>query len=153
MRQHAKTLWFDRTKYVHLEFCVEESKDVKVDIEDDRMVFSCKNEDGIEMYNEIILYDLVQPKDSRERRSDRSITCFLRKRKEKVPWPRLTKDTIKPAWLSVDFDNWRDWAGEEEGEMAQAEQYLDLINKAGERGPPPTMDDLDDLDVGLCMSI
>ncbi|XP_069093855.1 putative protein PTGES3L isoform X4 [Pleurodeles waltl] len=123
MRQHAKTLWFDRTKYVHLEFCVEESKDVKVDIEDDRMVFSCKNEDGIEMYNEIILYDLVQPKDSRERRSDRSITCFLRKRKEKVPWPRLTKDTIK------------------------------LINKAGERGPPPTMDDLDDLDVGLCMSI
>lgn len=38
-RQHAKTLWYDRPRYVFLEFCVEDSRDVKVVIEDHRVVF------------------------------------------------------------------------------------------------------------------
>ncbi|XP_068119690.1 putative protein PTGES3L isoform X1 [Hyperolius riggenbachi] len=146
MRQQAKVLWYDRAKYVFLEFCVENSRDVKVEIEAKKVIFSCVNEDDIQMYNEIELYDTVQPKDSREKRSDRSITCFLRKIKEKVAWTRLTKSTNKPAWLQTDFDNWRDWDSEEEGEMALAEHYLDLINSAKEKGPAPSMDDLDDLD-------
>lgn len=33
--------------------------------------------------------------DSQDKRSGRSITCFVRKWKEKVAWPRLTKDDIK----------------------------------------------------------
>ncbi|NWW54560.1 TEBP synthase, partial [Pedionomus torquatus] len=103
------TLWYDRPRYVYLEFCVEDSRDVKVVFEDQRLVFSCKNADGVEFYNEINLYARVNSKDSREKRSDRSITCFMRKWKEKVAWPRITKENIKPAWLSVDFDNWRDW--------------------------------------------
>ncbi|KAG8446649.1 hypothetical protein GDO86_014194 [Hymenochirus boettgeri] len=148
-RQHAKTLWYDRPRYVYLEFCVENSRDVKVDIKKKKVVFSCVNEDNIQMCNEIELYDTVQPLDSREKRSDRSITCFLRKWNEKVPWPRLTKENYKPAWLFIDFDNWRDWDTEEEGEMAMAEHYLDLINSAKDKGEPPCMDDLDDLDVSL----
>uniref|UniRef100_A0A8B9SXY3 Prostaglandin E synthase 3 like n=1 Tax=Anas platyrhynchos TaxID=8839 RepID=A0A8B9SXY3_ANAPL len=115
-RQHAKTLWYDRPRYVFLEFCVEDSRDVKVVIEDHRVVFSCKNADGVEFYNEINLYGRVNSKDSQDKRSDRSITCFIRKWKEKVAWPRITKENIKPAWLSVDFDNWRDWEGDEEVE-------------------------------------
>ncbi|XP_018415652.1 PREDICTED: putative protein PTGES3L [Nanorana parkeri] len=149
MRQHAKVLWYDRARYVYMEFCVENSQDVKVEIEDNKVIFSCLNEDNIQMYNEIKLYDRVQPKDSREKRSDRSITCFLRKWKEKVAWPRLTKDNDKPVWLHVDFDNWRDWDAEEEGEMALADQYLDLINSVKNKGAPPSMDDLDDLDDDL----
>ncbi|KAE8575693.1 hypothetical protein XENTR_v10003914 [Xenopus tropicalis] len=126
MRQQAKTLWYDRPKYVYLEFCVENSQNVKVDITKEKVIFSCLNEDNIQIYNEIQLYDAVQPLDSREKRSDRSITCFLRKLKEKVAWPRITKENHKPAWLFVDFDNWRDWDAEEEGEMAVAEHYLDV---------------------------
>lgn len=38
-RQPAKTLWYDRPRYVYLEFCVEDSTDVKVIIEDQRLVF------------------------------------------------------------------------------------------------------------------
>ncbi|XP_015155117.3 putative protein PTGES3L isoform X2 [Gallus gallus] len=94
-RQHAKTLWYDRPRYVFLEFCVEDSTDVQVVIEDHRLVFSCKNADGVEFYNEINLYARVNSKDSREKRSDRSITCFMRKWKEKVAWPRITKENIK----------------------------------------------------------
>ncbi|XP_064492588.1 putative protein PTGES3L isoform X1 [Pseudopipra pipra] len=170
-RQPAKTLWYDRPRYVYLEFCVEDSTDVKVVIEDQRLVFSCKNADGVEFYNEINLYARVNSKDSREKRSDRSITCFMRKWKEKVAWPRITKENIKalcrsspwavspcgaappfrgcflcpqPAWLSVDFDNWRDWEGDEEVERAMVEQYAEMLERVTDKGPPPAMDDLDD---------
>ncbi|KAM7082143.1 putative protein PTGES3L isoform 1-T1 [Ciconia maguari] len=137
-RQPAKMLWYDRPQYVYLEFCVEDSTDVKVVIEDQRLVFSCKNADGVEFYNEINLYARVNSKDSREKRSDRSITCFMRKSKEKVAWPRITKENIKPAWLSVDFDNWRDWEGDEEVERAMVEQYAELLEKVTDKGPPPS---------------
>ncbi|KAM6107985.1 LOW QUALITY PROTEIN: uncharacterized protein FYW35_010849 [Pterocles gutturalis] len=151
-RQPAKTL-YDRPRYV-LEFCVEDSTDVRVDIEDQRLVFtrllwcfgSCRNASGVRFYNEINLYARVNSKDSREKRSDRSITCFMRKWKEKVAWPRITKENIKPAWLSVDFDNWRDWEGDEEVERAMVEQYAELLEKVDREGPPPAMDDLDDDD-------
>ncbi|XP_035304125.1 putative protein PTGES3L isoform X5 [Cricetulus griseus] len=113
-RQHARTLWYDRPKYVFMEFCVEDSTDVSVLIEDHRVVFSCRNGDGVELYNEIEFYAKVNSKDSQDKRSGRSITCFVRKWKEKVAWPRLTKEDIK------------------------------LLNKVSTKRPPPAMDDLDD---------
>ncbi|XP_032767687.1 putative protein PTGES3L isoform X1 [Rattus rattus] len=143
-RQHARTLWYDRPKYVFMEFCVEDSTDVSVLIEDHRIVFSCRNGDGVELYNEIEFYAKVNSKDSQDKRSGRSITCFVRKWKEKVPWPRLTKEDIKPVWLSVDFDNWRDWEGDDEMELTQVEHYAELLNKVSTKRPPPAMDDLDD---------
>ncbi|KAK7802192.1 hypothetical protein U0070_008732 [Myodes glareolus] len=144
LRQPARTLWYDRPKYVFMEFCVEDSTDVKVLIEDHRIVFSCRNGDGVELYNEIEFYAKVNSKDSQDKRSGRSITCFVRKWKEKVAWPRLTKEDIKPVWLSVDFDNWRDWEGDDEVELAQVEHYAELLNKVSTKRPPPAMDDLDD---------
>uniref|UniRef100_A0A4X1TX58 CS domain-containing protein n=1 Tax=Sus scrofa TaxID=9823 RepID=A0A4X1TX58_PIG len=90
-------------------------------------LLSCKNPDGVEFYNEIEFYAKVNCKDSQDKRSGRSITCFVRKWKEKVAWPRLTKEDIKPAWLSVDFDNWRDWEGDEEVELAQVEHYAEVV--------------------------
>ncbi|XP_013910828.1 PREDICTED: putative protein PTGES3L [Thamnophis sirtalis] len=143
-RQPAKTLWYDRPRYVFLEFCVEDSRDVKVDLDDYKVIFSCKNADGVEIYNEIHFYARVNSKDSQNKRSGRSITLFTRKWKEKVPWPHLTKEDFKPAWLSVDFDNWRDWEGDEEVEAAMVEQYAELMQKVTKKDSPPAMDDLDD---------
>nr|XP_060639295.1 putative protein PTGES3L [Anolis sagrei ordinatus] len=94
-RQAAKTLWYDRPRYVFVEFCVEDSVDVKVDLDDYKVVFSCKNADGVELYNEIHFYARVNSKDSQNKRSGRSITLFVRKWKDKVGWPRLTKEDIK----------------------------------------------------------
>lgn len=37
----------------------------------------------------------------------------------------------QPAWLSVDFDNWRDWEGDEEVERAMVEQYAEVSRAAG----------------------
>ncbi|XP_053116047.1 putative protein PTGES3L isoform X2 [Hemicordylus capensis] len=143
-RQAAKTLWYDRPRYVFIEFCVEDSTDVKVDLDDYKVVLSCKNADGVELYNEIHFYARVNSKDSQNKRSGRSITLFVRKWKEKVGWPRLTKEEFKPAWLLVDFDNWRDWEGDEEVEAAMVEQYAELMEKVTTKVTPPAMDDLDD---------
>uniref|UniRef100_A0A2K6JXH3 Prostaglandin E synthase 3 like n=2 Tax=Colobinae TaxID=9569 RepID=A0A2K6JXH3_RHIBE len=74
----------------------------------------CKNVDGVELYNEIEFYAKVNSTDSQDKRSSRSITCFVRKWKEKVAWPRLTKEDIK------------------------------LLKKVSTKRPPPAMDDLDD---------
>ncbi|KAG8139813.1 hypothetical protein E2320_002572 [Naja naja] len=109
-RQAAKTLWYDRPRYIFLEFCVEDSRDVKVDLDDYKVILSCKNSDGIEIHNEIQFYARINS---------------------------------KPAWLSVDFDNWRDWEGDEEVEAAMVEQYAELMQKVTKKDPPPAMDDLD----------
>lgn len=123
---------------------MEDSSDVRVDLDDQRVVFSCRNADGVELHNEIEFYARVNSKDSQNKRSGRSITLFVRKWKDKVAWPRLTKEESKPAWLSVDFDNWRDWEGDEEVEAAMAEQYAELMQKVSAKTVPPAMDDLDD---------
>lgn len=39
----------------------------------------------------------------------------------------------QPAWLSVDFDNWRDWEGDEEVERAMVEQYAEVSWATGLR--------------------
>nr|XP_056720696.1 putative protein PTGES3L [Euleptes europaea] len=149
-RPAAKAVWYDRPRYVFVEFCVEDSSDVRVDLGDHRLRFSCKNADGLELCNDLEFYARVIAKDSQNKRSGRSITLFVRKWKDKVAWPRLTKEESKPAWLSVDFDNWRDWEGDEEVEAAMVEQYAELMQKVSTKTAPPAMDDLD---VRRCLKI
>ncbi|KAL4660476.1 alanyl-tRNA editing protein Aarsd1-like isoform X3 [Arapaima gigas] len=144
--QPARALWFDRKKYVTINFMVQKSKDLQVDIQENKMILSCKSEEDVNIYNEIYFYDRVQIHDSRERQYDRTINVILRKIKENVAWPRLTKDPAKPSWLSVDFDNWRDWEQEEEEGMAEYGEYMDMLKDMTKKGEPPAMDDLDDLD-------
>ncbi|PWA14160.1 hypothetical protein CCH79_00016753, partial [Gambusia affinis] len=64
-------------------------------------------------------------KDSRETVHERTIHVLLRKMKPDVAWPRLQKDPAKPSWISVDFDNWRDWEHEEDEGKAEYDQYMD----------------------------
>lgn len=33
---------------------------------------------------------------------------------------------LQPSWMSVDFDNWRDWENEEEDGKEEFEQYADV---------------------------
>ncbi|XP_020371118.1 putative protein PTGES3L isoform X1 [Rhincodon typus] len=142
-RQPAKTQWYDRKNYVFVEFCVEDSKNVDIKIEKFKLIFSCKSADNTELYNNIELYSKVDPNDSRHKRSDRSVTLFMRKIDGKKAWPRLTKDKTKYAWLTVDFDNWRDWHDDDE-QMVDLEHYANMLKELKNTGPPPAMDDLDD---------
>uniref|UniRef100_A0A8C1YD20 CS domain-containing protein n=1 Tax=Cyprinus carpio TaxID=7962 RepID=A0A8C1YD20_CYPCA len=143
--QPARTLWYDRKKYVTINFVVQNPKDVQVDIQDTKVILSCKDVDDNNIYNEIEFYDKVFKADSREKVFDRTINLLIRKVKENVAWPRLQKDLANPAWLLVDFDNWRDWEHEEEEGMAEYEDFVDMLNEMKNKGEPPAMDDLDDL--------
>ncbi|KAG1954642.1 putative protein PTGES3L [Pimephales promelas] len=143
--QPARTLWYDRKKYITINFSVQNPKDVQVDIQDTKITMRCKDVDDNDIYNEIEFYERVLKADSQEKVFDRTIHILIRKRKENVAWPRLQKDLAKPAWLLVDFDNWRDWENEEEDGMAEYEQYVDMLNDMKNKGEPPAMDDLDDL--------
>uniref|UniRef100_A0A8C4NL29 Uncharacterized protein n=1 Tax=Eptatretus burgeri TaxID=7764 RepID=A0A8C4NL29_EPTBU len=60
-------------------------------------------------------------------------------------WPRLTKDTAKLTWLTTDFDNWRDWADENEEETARYEDLMKTMKEISDKNKVvPSMDDLDD---------
>ncbi|CAD7686094.1 unnamed protein product [Nyctereutes procyonoides] len=111
--------------YMFMEFCVEDSTKVHLLIKDHHIVFSCKNASGVELYNETEFYAKVNSKDSQNKHSCYSTTCF-------------------PVWLSMDFDNWRDWEEEDEVELAQVECYAELLRKVSTKRPPPGMEDLDD---------
>lgn len=33
---------------------------------------------------------------------------------------------MQPSWISVDFDNWRDWENEEDEGKVEYDQYVDV---------------------------
>ncbi|XP_015273141.1 PREDICTED: putative protein PTGES3L, partial [Gekko japonicus] len=108
----AKTLWYDRPRYVFVEFCVEDSRDVHVHLDDHRLRLRWAGGAGAARGAPISLEGLAITlccdcqrsaislqhtlfQDSQNKRSGRSITVFVRKWKDKVPWPRLTKEEFK----------------------------------------------------------
>ncbi|KAG7256566.1 hypothetical protein CRUP_015910 [Coryphaenoides rupestris] len=146
--QPARALWFDRKKYVTINFMVHKPKNVQVDFYTDKMVLCCKNDEDDVIYNELYFYDKIQIHDSRERVYDRTINMLIRKVTPDVAWPRLQKDLAKSSWISVDFDNWRDWEHEEEDGKAEYDNYMDMIQDMGSNktGAIPDMGDLSDSD-------
>uniref|UniRef100_A0A3Q2ED37 Prostaglandin E synthase 3 like n=1 Tax=Cyprinodon variegatus TaxID=28743 RepID=A0A3Q2ED37_CYPVA len=145
--QPAHALWFDRKKYVTINFVVQKPKDVQVDIQPEKMILCCKNDTDDVIYNELHFYDKVQINDSRETVRERTINVLLRKMKPDVAWPRLQKDPAKASWINVDFDNWRDWEHEEDEGKAEYDQYIDMIQEmaSGNKGAAPDMGDLSDV--------
>ncbi|XP_072312690.1 putative protein PTGES3L [Eucyclogobius newberryi] len=145
--QPAHAFWYDRKKYVTINFVVHKPKDVKVDIQPDKMILYCKNDEDDVYYNELHFYEKVQINDSRERVYDRTINILLRKLKPDFAWPRLQKDPERPSWIAVDFENWRDWENEEDEGQEEFSRYADMILDIGaKKGAAPDMDDLSDSD-------
>ncbi|XP_056129207.1 prostaglandin E synthase 3 isoform X2 [Lampris incognitus] len=94
--QPATAKWYDRRDSVFVEFCVEDSKDVQVKFDKSKIIFSCvSGTDNIKHKNELDLFEEIDPKDSKHRRTDRSVLCCLRKAEAGKSWPRLTKDKTK----------------------------------------------------------
>ncbi|XP_068162369.1 alanyl-tRNA editing protein Aarsd1-like [Antennarius striatus] len=145
--QPAHALWFDRKKYVTINFVVQKPKDVQVDIQPDKMILCCKNITDDVFYNELHFFDKVQIHDSRERVYERTVNVLLRKVKSDYAWPRLQRDEAKPSWIAVDFDNWRDWENEEDEGKEEYDRYVDMIQEmaASNKGEAPDMGDLSDL--------
>ncbi|XP_032812734.1 prostaglandin E synthase 3-like [Petromyzon marinus] len=144
----ALTTWYDRKEFVMVDFNVGESRDVNVEFQDYKIIFSCvAGDDNIRYYNEIDLYEKLIHLDCRFKVFDRHIHCTLRKAKGAIDWIRLTKDKEKPPWLSTDFDNWRDWREENDEGMARYVDFQKTLKEITNKNRVvPTMDDLDDDD-------
>ncbi|KAK2516036.1 prostaglandin E synthase 3 [Columba livia] len=130
--QPASAKWYDRRDYVFVEFCVEDSKDVNVNFEKSKLTFSCLGgSDNFKHLNEIDLFNNIDPNESKHKRTDRSILCCLRKGESGQAWPRLTKERAKLNWLSVDFNNWKDWEDDSDEDMSNFDRFSEMMNNMG----------------------
>ncbi|XP_043939570.1 prostaglandin E synthase 3 [Protopterus annectens] len=145
--QPASAKWYDRRDFVFVEFCVEDSKDVKIDFENSRLVFSCHGgTDNSKYSNEVKLFQSIEPNESRHKRTDRSVLCCLRKGESGHSWPRLTKEKEKLNWLSVDFNNWKDWEDDSDEETSNFDRFSEMMNNMGGEDDLPEVDGADDED-------
>ncbi|XP_061603503.1 prostaglandin E synthase 3-like isoform X1 [Phyllopteryx taeniolatus] len=143
--QTATAKWYDRRDSVFIEFCVEDSKDVRVCFDKTKLDFSCANgTNNIKHQNTVELYGEIDPKvseshESKHRRTDRSVLCCLRKAETGKAWSRLTKDKTRCNCLSVDFNNWKDWEDDSDEDLNSFDKFSEMMNNMGG-------DDLPDLD-------
>lgn len=146
--QPASAKWYDRRDYVFVEFCVEDSKDVEINFEKEKFTFSCLGgAENVKHFNEVNLYNAIDPSDSKHKRTDRSVLCYLRKGESGQAWPRLTKEKAKLNWLKVDFNNWRDWDDDpEEEDLSSFEKFSQMMSNMGgdDDGDIPDVDGMDD---------
>uniref|UniRef100_A0AAY5EWE3 Prostaglandin E synthase 3 n=1 Tax=Electrophorus electricus TaxID=8005 RepID=A0AAY5EWE3_ELEEL len=143
----ATAKWYDRSDYVFIEFCVEDSKDVKVNFEKSKFGFSClAGTDDIKHSNEFDLFEAIDQNESKHRRTDRSVLCCLRKAESGKAWPRLTKGKEKLNWLSVDFNNWKDWEDDSDEELSNFDRFSEvrMMNNMGGEDELPDLDGADD---------
>ncbi|KAF4078036.1 hypothetical protein AMELA_G00194770 [Ameiurus melas] len=143
--QPSTAKWYDRRDSVFIEFCVEDSKDVEVKFNKSKLNFSCVGGiDSIKYHNEVELFEAIDPNDSKHKRTDRSVYCCLRKAEPGKSWPRLTKDKAKFNWLSVDFNNWKDWEDDSDEELSSYDRFSEMMNNMGGEDDLPEMDGADD---------
>uniref|UniRef100_A0A3B1IDX5 Prostaglandin E synthase 3 n=1 Tax=Astyanax mexicanus TaxID=7994 RepID=A0A3B1IDX5_ASTMX len=145
----ATAKWYDRRDYVFIEFCVEDSKDVTVNFETAKFGFrteiSCLGgTDNVKHLNEIDLFGAIDQNESKHRRTDRSVLCCLRKAESGKAWPRLTKEKAKLNWLSVDFNNWKDWEDDSDEELSNFDRFSEMMNSMGGDDELPDLDGAED---------
>ncbi|CAI9581888.1 unnamed protein product [Staurois parvus] len=131
-----------------MEFCVEDSKEVKVVFGKNKITFSCLGgADNGKHLNEVELYQSIDPNESKHKRTDRSVLCCLRKGESGQSWPRLTKEKAKLNWLCVDFNNWKDWEDDSDEDMSNFDRFSEMMNNMGgdEDVDLPEVDGADDV--------
>ncbi|XP_055079348.1 prostaglandin E synthase 3 [Periophthalmus magnuspinnatus] len=128
----APAKWYDRRDAVFVEFCVEDSRDVKVNFEKSKLDFSCvSGTDNVKHQNEIELFGEIDPKESKHRRTDRSVLCCVRKAEPGKTWLRLTKAKAKASWLSLDFNNWKDWENDSDEDLSGFDKFSEIMKNMG----------------------
>ncbi|XP_056455134.1 prostaglandin E synthase 3 isoform X2 [Gadus chalcogrammus] len=137
LRQPATAKWYDRRDSVFIEFCVGDTKDLKVRFEQSSINFSCLGgPEKAKHQNVLDLYGDINHKESKHRRTDRSVLCCLKKAVAGRSWPRLSKDKGKVTWLSVDFNNWKDWDEDSDEDLSSFDKFSEMMNTMGGDGLP-----------------
>uniref|UniRef100_A0A673FTY6 Si:ch211-131k2.3 n=1 Tax=Sinocyclocheilus rhinocerous TaxID=307959 RepID=A0A673FTY6_9TELE len=106
--------WYDRKKYVTINFVVQNPKDVQVDIQDTKIILSCKDES-----------------------KGKCGMALTQERSRKGICPSIHPSIHVIPLIIVSLD----WEHEEEDGMAEYEQYMDTN---GEPPAMDDLDDLSD---------
>lgn len=127
----ASAKWYDRRDAVFVEFCVEDSRDVKVVFDKTKLAFSCVSGDNVKHQNEVELFGEIDPKESKQKRTDRSVLCCLQKAEPGKTWERLAKSKAKCNWLSLDFNNWKDWENDSDEDLSGFDKFSEIMKNMG----------------------
>ncbi|XP_068600229.1 prostaglandin E synthase 3 [Brachionichthys hirsutus] len=131
-KQPAAAKWYDNWDSVVIEFCVEDSKHEDVIFDKNKFEFSCvSGKDNSEHRNTVDLFGEIDCKGSTYKRTDRSVLCCLRKAEAGKAWPRLSKDKTKFNWLTVNFNNWKDWEEEVNDDVGGFDKFSEMMNNMG----------------------
>lgn len=87
---------------------------------------------GEDMYTvNFEFYNKIDYIDSTHVVTDRNVSFKIMKQVKSEEWPRLLKDTRKPAWLKIDFDKWLIESDEEDKRKGVQDEEADMgrINK------------------------
>uniref|UniRef100_A0A8C4QM93 Prostaglandin E synthase 3 n=1 Tax=Eptatretus burgeri TaxID=7764 RepID=A0A8C4QM93_EPTBU len=137
------------TDFVFLTFCVEDSRELEVKFEKDKMIFSCKGPDKTSYLNEVNLFEKILPQVSL-----RSYYCTLNVVSSSRPHLSTQKQRLmcvcavilQVKWLALDFENWKDWEEDSDNDGENFDQFSDIMNKmGGDDLGVPDMDGLDDV--------
>ncbi|KAI7794192.1 prostaglandin E synthase 3, partial [Triplophysa rosa] len=100
----------------------------------------------VEVVRDLSTWDCVFfiAQESKHKRTDRSVFCCLRKAEPGKAWPRLTKEKTKLNWLSVDFNNWKDWEDDSDEELSSFDRFSEMMNNMGGEDDLPDVGVADD---------
>ncbi|NXN84736.1 TEBP synthase, partial [Bombycilla garrulus] len=105
---------------VFIEFCVEDSKDVNVNFEKSKLTFSCLGgSDNFKHLNEIDLFNNIDP----------NVSILLGFFAPSL-WVTLLL-LVQLNWLSVDFNNWKDWEDDSDEDMSNFDRFSEMMNNMG----------------------
>ncbi len=108
---NPNVLWAQRSDAVWLTVEVFDADDIKFELKEDSLSFSCTSGGKPYGFN----LDLFKPVKVEESKylKHRLVDICLRKAEEE-DWPRLTKENKKLPWIKVDWSKWEDSDAEEE---------------------------------------
>uniref|UniRef100_A0A5S6QM61 CS domain-containing protein n=1 Tax=Trichuris muris TaxID=70415 RepID=A0A5S6QM61_TRIMR len=106
---HAPVEWAQRKDLLYVTICVEDCKDPKIDVTNERLDFSGVGGAQKQPYEaHIEFFSEIDSSKVRRIESDRKIQLVINKKESGPFWPRLLKDKAKVWWCKIDFNKWKD---------------------------------------------
>jgi len=142
--------WAQRKDLVYLTIGVEDSKDLQIELADDKFHF--RGRGGPDKRDFEVTLEFNKEVDSAKARripSDRNIQYVVPKKESGPFWPRLLKTDKKMHWVKIDFNKWKDEDDLSDEEGAKFD-FNDMMGQMGGMsnlgGGRPDLEDLEDSD-------
>ncbi|KAJ2764040.1 p23 chaperone protein wos2, partial [Coemansia nantahalensis] len=98
-------LWAQRENVVYLTIELHDAQEAKIELKEDSIDFS-NTTDGLPYAFHLDFYKPVKTEAKKSATGFK--TTLVIDKKDDAWWPRLTKESPKPAFLKTDFEHWKD---------------------------------------------